>query len=318
MRVRVAHSVPEDQWVRAGLAVLGHDGDDSVILFSSDAELQEFRFRLGAYGEGIPEGQRHPQYDGLIGAIEEFRPLEARDRIGPALRAEGLLTPESFNPQSEFVLDVELWEVGGQEVRGTQVHGIEQEIAGRGGELADRYIGISFTALRVIGRGALIQWLLTLPLVRLIDRPPQVDIDAARLLETAVADVGNIDLPDEDLPLIGIIDSGINNAHPVLQSIVAERVSVPESLGVNDDYGHGSKVCAIAAYGNVRECLDRQDFQPQARLASGKVINAAGGFDNRILVRPRLMRSSDICTKPVAGSSTFLSATGSPDTRTAK
>ena len=146
VRVRVAHSVPEDQWVRAGLAVLGHDGDDSVILFSSDAELQEFRFRLGAYGEGIPEGQRHPQDDGLIGAIEEFRPLEARDRIGPALRAEGFLTPESFNPQSEFVLDVELWEVGGQEVRGTQVHGIEQEIAGRGGELADRYIGISFTA----------------------------------------------------------------------------------------------------------------------------------------------------------------------------
>jgi hypothetical protein len=284
VRVRVAHTVPEDQWMRAGLAVLGHDGDDSVILFSSDAELQEFRFRLDSYGEGVPAGQRNPQYDGLIGAIEEFRPLEPRDRIGPALRAEGFTAAESFNPQSAFVLDVELWEVGGQAVRAAQVNGLEGEIVGRGGELADRYIGISFTALRVIGNGELVQWLLTLPLVRSIDRPPQVDIDAARLVETTVANIGNIDLPDDDLPLIGIVDSGINNAHPVLQGIVTERLSVPASLGVNDEYGHGSKVCAIAAYGNIRECLDRQDFQPHARLASGKIINDAGGFDDRTLV----------------------------------
>jgi hypothetical protein len=36
VRVQVSHAVPEDQWTRAGLAVLGHDGADSVILFSSE------------------------------------------------------------------------------------------------------------------------------------------------------------------------------------------------------------------------------------------------------------------------------------------
>jgi subtilisin family serine protease len=284
VRVRVAHMVPEDQWVRAGLAVLGHDGDDSVILFSSDNELQEFRFRLAAYGEGAPAGQKHPQYDALIGAIEELRPLEPRDRIGPALRAEGFRNPDFFDPDGTFILDVELWEVGGQDVRAAQVNGLEGEIARQGGELADRYIGVSFTALRVIGNGALVQWLLTLPLVRSIDRPPEVDIDAARLLETTIADVGSVEIADEDLPVIGIIDSGINDAHPILRGIVTERLSVPVSLGLNDEFGHGSKVCGIAAYGNVRGCLERRDFQPQARLASGKIINDTGGFDDRSLV----------------------------------
>src|ERR1700733_6095505 len=45
VRVRTSHAVPEDQWTRANLSVLGHDADNTVILFSSDTELQEFRNR---------------------------------------------------------------------------------------------------------------------------------------------------------------------------------------------------------------------------------------------------------------------------------
>ena len=284
VRVRVAHVVPEDQWVRAGLVVLGHEGDDSVILFSSDTELQEFRVRLGAYAEGVPTGKKHPQYDSLIGAIEELRPLEPRDRIGAALREEGFDNPESFNLESLFTLDVELWEVGSQPDRAAQVNRLELEIAGFGGELADRYIGTSFTALRVIGNGAVVQWLLTLPLVRSIDLPPLPDIHVARLLEATVENVGVVEPPEAGAPMIAIIDSGINSAHPILLAVVAERICVPASLGLNDEFGHGSKVGGIAAYGNIRECLESGEFQPLARLASGKVVNDAGNFDDHRLV----------------------------------
>ena len=58
VRVRTATVLPEDEWVRAGLVVLGHDDNDSVVLFSSDAELTEFRARLAAYEQGTPEGKR--------------------------------------------------------------------------------------------------------------------------------------------------------------------------------------------------------------------------------------------------------------------
>jgi len=285
VRVRVSHAVPEEQWERAGLAVLGHDGNDSVILFSSDTQLQEFRVRLAAYGEGVPAGQKNPQYDSLVGAIEELRGLEPRDRIGPALRAEGFLSSESFDSESTFRLDVELWEVGtSRDDRARQVAQLDTEIGERGGELADRYIGISFSAIRVIGNGDIVRWLLTLPIVRTIDRPPESDRHAAHLLEGNIADIGDVQPPEEGAPLIGIIDSGVNRGHPILQEVVATQISAPTSLGVNDEYGHGSRVGAIGAYGNVRECLERRDFQPQARLASGKIVNDDGNFDERRLV----------------------------------
>src|ERR1035438_8335084 len=104
LRVRVSHAVPEEQWERAGLAVLGHEQADSIILFSSDNELQEFRRRLDAYSQGPPEAQKNPQYDSLIGAIEELRPLQPQDRIGRVFRTEGFATSESFDAEGTFLV----------------------------------------------------------------------------------------------------------------------------------------------------------------------------------------------------------------------
>lgn len=55
VRVRTTHFVSEEEWTRAGLLVLGHDENDSVVLFSSDAELTDFRARLTAYGQTPPQ-----------------------------------------------------------------------------------------------------------------------------------------------------------------------------------------------------------------------------------------------------------------------
>lgn len=60
VRVRTANVLPEEQWVRAGLTVLGQDDNNAVILFASDADLTEFRSRLEAYSQGIPTGQKSP------------------------------------------------------------------------------------------------------------------------------------------------------------------------------------------------------------------------------------------------------------------
>src|ERR1700733_13379874 len=46
IRVRTSGVLPEEEWERAGLTVLGTDADTSVVLFSNDAELKEFRRRL--------------------------------------------------------------------------------------------------------------------------------------------------------------------------------------------------------------------------------------------------------------------------------
>jgi hypothetical protein len=282
--VRTTNPIPEEEWIRAGLTVLGHDADDSVVLFSNDAELADFRARLRAYSEGVPYGQKNPPYAVLIGSIEELRPLEPRDRIGGALRDEGFESPEAFAEDRQFLLDAELWDVGTQLERAAQADSLSRQIAERGGEITDQYIGHSFTALRVAGPGRLIRWMLTLPLLRIIDLPPEVDTDVQDLLETTIAELGNVEAPDEDAPLIGILDSGVNSAHPLLVNVVVDRLSAPASLGVSDVYGHGSKVSGIAAYGDIRACLEAGSFPAAARLLSGKVVNDEGNFDDRRLV----------------------------------
>jgi len=284
VRVRTSNLVPEEEWIRAGLTVLGHDDNDSVVLFSNDAELTAFRARLRAYSEAIPAGQKNPQYSVLIGSIEELRPIEPRDRIGGALKNEGFESPESFADDRQFVVDAELWDVGTQLDRVTQADALNRQIVERGGEITDQYIGHSFTALRVAGPGRLIRWLLTLPLLRVLDLPPEVDADVQELLETTIANLGTIEPPDADAPLIGILDSGVNNAHPLLEDVVVDRLGVPASLGISDGFGHGSKVSGIAAYGDVRACLEAGSFQAGARLLSGKVLNDNGRFDDRRLV----------------------------------
>jgi len=284
VRVKTSHPLSEDEWIRAGLTVLGHDENNSVVLFSSDAELTEFRARLQVYGQGVPQGQKNPSYASLISAIEEFGPLTAADRIGSALKYEGFDTVESFEEARRFVLDVELWEVGTQLERAEQAESIDRQVVERGGEIVDRYIGHAFTALRVIGSGLLVRWLLSLSLVRVVDLPPEVDADVEVLLDTGIRDLGTVGTPDDEAPLIGILDSGINNGHPLLTTLVVDRLSAPASLGINDVFGHGTRVSGVAAFGDVRACLENGTFDPQVKLLSGKVVNDSGNFDERRLV----------------------------------
>jgi hypothetical protein len=166
LRVRTSHFVPEEEWIRAGLTVLGQESDDCIILFASDAELHDFRSRLEAYSEPIPEGQKYPQFNALISSIDEFSSLQPEDRIGAGLRNEGYRQVESFAEGRQFELDVELWEVGTQAERANQAHILARDVQLRNGEVTDRYMGRSFSAIRVRGNGDLFQWLLTIPSLR--------------------------------------------------------------------------------------------------------------------------------------------------------
>jgi subtilisin family serine protease len=284
VRVRTANVLPEEQWVRAGLTVLGQDENNAVILFASDGELTVFRSMLDAYSCGVPVGQKNPRYASLIAAIEELGPLSPNDRIGNVLKDEGYEAPDNFPLAEQFNLDVELWEIAAQGERLTQVELLEKRMEQHEGEITDRYVGVSFTALRVSGTGATFRWLLNLPTVRIIDRPPVVDEHMETLLDTNISEIGNPANPPENAPYIAVLDSGINDAHPVLTTVVLERSGFPTSIGVSDTWGHGTRVSGVAVYGDVRACVETRDFSPRVRLLAGKVVNDQGKFDDKKLV----------------------------------
>ena len=80
----------------------------------------------------------------------------------------------------------------------------------------------------------------------------------------------------------------MNDAHPLLTGVVIAKTSEPEALGLNDVYGHGTRVSGIAAYGDIRDCLgewpvptrcpyrERQDRQRSRQSRRSKTHCIAG------------------------------------------
>jgi len=283
IRVRTSGVLPEEEWERAGLTVLGTDADTSVVLFSNDAELQEFRRRLREYSQGTPEGQVNPRYASLMNAIEELGPLRAEDRLGPILRREGL-NPQNFVPERVYVVDVELWDIGTQQERVVRVNEITAIIEGRGGRILDRYVGRTLTLFRVSADGRLVQAILDMEDVASVDVPPEPENLTAELLDLGIEDFGDPVALPADAPSIGVLDTGVTARHPLLAPAVGLAIGVPDRLRADDVHGHGTRVASVAVYGDVRQCATARRFAPEVRVHCAKIVNDAGRFDDEKLV----------------------------------
>lgn len=290
LRVQMTGAPLEEDWQRIGLSVLSSDEDRTLVLFSSTHDMAAFRERLAAYGRGTPAGQQAPSYNTFVSTIQSIGAIEPRDRIGIRAREEGLNEPAGFQPGDTYIVDVELWDLGRREMRERKLNQIAAYTASREGEELDRYVGPSITLVRVRCDGAVVQTLLALEDVSEIDLPPAADVTTAPLLAMQVGDLPPIGAVAADAPLIGIIDSGVND-HPLLADIIVGAIGVPDTLGTADDFGHGTRVAGIAVFGDLRGQLAAGALARGARLCSAKVVDQNGAFPDRRLT-PGQMREA--------------------------
>lgn len=104
-------------------------------------------------------------------------------------------------------------------------------------------------------------------------------------LNTVERDYGfEINNSDDELPIIGILDTGISKETP-LESILLEdeRFNLTESSSfidnANDGYGHGTSVAALAALGREPYLTNFQgEYSAHAKLLSMKILDANSGF----------------------------------------
>lgn len=134
--------------------------------------------------------------------------------------------------------------------------------------------------MRVRARGQTLRPLLSVPEVAFIDLPPEPDLGAAELVRMELEDAPGILPPDEDAPVIGVLDSGLNE-HPFLEGAVLARLAFPPELGTADVWGHGTRVGGAALYGDLRDRLGEEQIQPAGRLVSAKVVDDNGRFYER-------------------------------------
>lgn len=290
LKVKLDAPVSEDEWEKLGLTVVGTDPSQTLILFADDNELQEFKRRVTAYQQDPPKGQKNPQYAGFIEAISEIGQIDPGDRIGPILRGEGIKDPAQFNKSEKFILDVELW-LPNQEKAEIFTHRVAARLRELGGTLVSEYRGNAALLMRIEADGDAIRGILDLNEVAAIDRPPIPDLPTDDLGQVTIEDIGEIDPPDGETVVIGIVDSGVTSAHPLLQPAIVSTFGEPAELNDNDDKGHGTPVAGIATYGDIRNVLASGQFAPRFRIASARVVNSHGRFDDKSTITAQMEAS---------------------------
>lgn len=308
LRVQMSGALQEDEWAKVGLTVLSSDEDRTLVLFSSSDELDEFRNRLAAYGRGTPEGQKNPSYAAFVANVETIAEVAPRDRIGMRAREAGFVEADNFQAGEEYILDIELWDLGPRPLRERKLDDIVRYAEALGAEELDRHIGPNLTMVRVRGDGSVARSLLGIEEIAELDLPPEPDLVTGELMDFALGDLPELAEVEGELPLIGIVDSGINN-HPMIEDILAGAIAVPETLGTADDFGHGTFVGGVATFGDLRGQLGQNSLTRYARLCSAKVVDENGRFPNSRLT-PRLMREAITRLNEEFGCRIFVVALG--------
>jgi len=308
LRVQMSGPLLEEEWNKVGLTLLSSDEDRSLVLFSSSDELTEFRRKLAAFGAGTPAGQINPSFAGFIANIETISEVAPRDRIGMRAREAGLTEEADFQPGTEYTIDIELWDLGRRELRERKIDDIVRYAEARNAEELDRHIGPNLTLLRLRCDGAVVRTLLSIEEIAELDLPPEPDLVTAERIDLTLEDLPELDPLGDEAPLIGIVDSGIND-HPLIEDIIVGAIAVPDTLGTADDHGHGTFVGGVATFGDLRAQLAADTLTRQARLCSAKVIDQTGNFPNSRLT-PRLMREAITRLNAEFGCRIFVVALG--------
>lgn len=308
LRVQMSGPLLEEEWNKVGLTLLSSDEDRSLVLFSSSDELIEFRRKIAAFGAGAPAGQVNPSFASFIANIEAIADVAPRDRIGARAREAGFGEVEDFQLGTSYVIDIELWDLGRRDLRERKIDDIVRYAEAREAEELDRHIGPNLTLVRIRCDGALMRTLLTIEEIAEVDFLPEPDLVTAERIDLAIDDLPEVEPLGDDAPLIGIIDSGIND-HPLIEDIIVGAIAVPDTLGTADDHGHGTFVGGVATFGDLRAQLGTDTLLRQARLCSAKVVDNTGNFPNSRLT-PRLMREAITRLNEEFGCRIFVIALG--------
>ena len=240
-----------------------------TVLFPDQAVIDQLMTELNQYRQGSEDtGLLTPsQRAQLFDALEAAALLGPEHRLGASLAAA---CPTS----DRFLVDVDLWHPGDPDLQNEAIRDFEVLVKRIGGRVTDFPRSVANTLLlsRVELDRAGLDALLVYERVARVDLPPAFELPPITPF-TRVEPPDQLPPIPEDGPLACVIDSGVVSGHPMLRGVViaAESFESGEE-SESDQSGHGTLVAGIVAYGDVRECVNKQQWQPRVQVLSAKVL----------------------------------------------
>lgn len=265
-KIRLNGNVIDDSFrkelERAGIKTISSAPDklNYWVAFTDDVDFKEFRKKL--------ETRATKDKATFVDMIEGIEDIPLDEKLGESLKNRPLVigTPE--------YLDVEIWRMEDSILDRFQL-GLYKMVRENHGEVTDMMKTDNFCVLRILCDAKIFHKLAEMREVSHIDRPPEVNV--MKKLESDIKNISVKGTLDPTKPGILIVDSGVRN-HPLLKDAIADRNVFPSSDGrvregmVEDDVGHGTAVAGIALYGDVKRCVEVNDFDPAAWLYSARVM----------------------------------------------
>ncbi|MQL52293.1 S8 family serine peptidase [Desulfofundulus thermobenzoicus] len=87
--------------------------------------------------------------------------------------------------------------------------------------------------------------------------------------------LGRIQVESDSRVAVCILDTGVNNGHPLLQPVLKDEdcLTVNPVWGIDDHDGHGTLMAGIVAYGDLTDCLAKQEaIRLRHSLESVKIL----------------------------------------------
>lgn len=267
-----------DAFRLAGLRVL--DGSDRrvVVAFADDPELVVFHERLDALQRGVPEGKKNEPYAAFFDAIESLRTLDADDRMTDALRA----AIDRAELDDLLRVDVECWHPDDRDIAASWLTALERAVIAAGGRVADKFAhdGAGLLLARAYVPAGRVAEVAALDFVARIDVLPTPALTLPQLYGDELRDMQPVAPPADDAPIVGIVDSGVRSAHPLLAGVVLAADAIGTGITEGEDqHGHGTMVAALIAHGPIEAVITRSvPVPPLCRIVSARVLDANNEF----------------------------------------
>lgn len=289
------HSVVDsDEIHRNGMVLLDGSDRSAVVAFADDPALTVFHERLAAYRGDIPEGQKAPKYEAFFDAVVNIRAYGPQDRISPALAAH----VEQLTQSEQLRLDVRCWHPDDGAIATEWLNECRAGAKSAGGEVVTAYQNdtIGLLIARVFLPSERLAEFAQLDVIASIDRLPVTDLSIADFHDLNVDQLPELVPPARNAPVLGLIDSGVASAHPLIAgTVLAAETLSPYIADGEDRHGHGTMVASLALHGHIPSALKQARLIPIAKIVSVAVLDSNAAFPDETLWESDLSEAIEYC-----------------------